>query len=83
MSYFQTRREAITAERMSDDAYNDEMALMARYFAAEAAFRDAIRAVNRSSLFTKIAPEAFDDFAHDELPDPDSWLETIETEYHL
>lgn len=70
-----------TDTRMSDDAYARETALMAKYFRAEAAMRDAIAEVNRNSLFAKVEKDAFEDFAHDYLPDPDSWKQTIEEQY--
>lgn len=81
MSEPMTSREAIQDERMSDDARNAEIAVMETYFRAEAAFRDAIAAVNRMSAFATIDASALEDFAHDYLPDPGSWMATIETEY--
>jgi hypothetical protein len=76
-----TRREAEAAERMSDEAYQGELLVMARYYAAEAAMRDAIAMVNRSSLFAKIDASGFEDCCHDYMPDHDSWAQTIEEAY--
>ena len=81
MSYALTRAEAIQDERMSDDAYHAELALMQAYYRAEAASRDAIAKVNKLSSFATINAQAFEDFAHDELPDPESWEQTIKDEY--
>lgn len=76
-----SRLEAIQDDRMSDEAYAAELAILEAYFRAEAAFRDAIAVVNRMSSFATIDASALEDFAHDYLPDEDSWRETIETEY--
>jgi hypothetical protein len=81
MSYEQTSREARNQERMSDFDYKTETHIMEAYFRAEAAFRDAIANVNKLSMFATIDAAALEDFAHDYLPDPDSWRATIETEY--
>jgi hypothetical protein len=81
MSMPMTTLEAINDERWSLQDYEGETSVMEAYFRAEAAFRDAIATVNKMSNFAKIDAEAFENFCHDELPDPDSWRETIEETY--
>ena len=81
MSYPLTTFEAINDERMSDDAYAAETEIMQAYFRAEAAFLDAVMRVNKASTFATIDAAALEDFAHDYLPDPDSWKETLEDAY--
>lgn len=64
----------------SDAAIEAEETLMARLFRTEAAYRDALAAVGRNSMFYADKGErleAFNDFAHDESPDPDSWAEKL------
>ena len=84
MSYPATRAEAIQDERMSDAAIEAEETLMAEYFRKEAAYRDVLAKVgNLSFIYGDKGQrvEAFNDFTHDNCPDPEHWAELIEEEY--
>lgn len=63
---------------IGDEAAASEAALMAEYYRCEAAMRDVIAKVNRTSMFATIDAEAFENLCHDEMPDHDSWQQTIQ-----
>ncbi len=64
---------------IGDEAAASEAALMAEYFRAEAAYRDVLAKVARNSMFYNgwERVQAFNDFSHDEMPDPETWADKL------
>jgi hypothetical protein len=63
---------------MSDDELADERRAQEEIFCAMRIMRKAIRLVNHSSSLVKINLNAWDDFAHDWLPDEKQWNEKLD-----
>lgn len=81
MSYPMTTFEAINDERMSDDAYINNMMAVQISIDAEKALLDAVKKFNRLSTVGKIDMDAVKAFIHDEWPDAHFMRDEIEEEY--
>lgn len=63
---------------LSDEQYYLEIAAMKRLEAAVLEMELAIRQVNTDSGFRTINVTAWDEFRHDELPDPKRWQDRLD-----